>query len=120
VAAEDRALPVTGIVLLGYPLHPPGRPAQRRDAHLPAVGRPMLFVQGSRDTFGTPGELATSLKSLVPAASVHVVDAADHSFKLARKDAEAQQSIYADVQRTIVACMDRVSDTSARESPPDR
>ena len=50
-----RELPVAGLVLLGYPLHPPGRPEQRRDAHLPGVGRPMLFVQGSRDSFGTPG-----------------------------------------------------------------
>ena len=120
VAAADPTLPIAGLTLLGYPLHPPGRPEQRRDAHLPAVGRPMLFVQGSRDAFGTPGELATSLKSLVPAASVHVVDGGDHSFKLTRRDAEAQQMVYADVQRTIVAWMDRVSDTSARGSPPDR
>ena len=120
VAAADPTLPIAGLTLLGYPLHPPGRPEQRRDAHLPAVGRPMLLVQGSRDAFGTPGELATSLKSLVPAASVHVVDGGDHSFKLTRRDAEAQQMVYADVQRTIVAWMDRVSDTSARGSPPDR
>src|SRR5262245_40422869 len=53
VAAEDRALPIRGLVLLGYPLHPPGRPDQRRDSHLPDVRRPMLFVQGSRDAFGT-------------------------------------------------------------------
>ena len=57
VAAEDAALTLAGIVLLGYPLHPPGRPDQLRDAHLPNVGRPMLFVQGTRDTFGTPAEL---------------------------------------------------------------
>jgi predicted alpha/beta-hydrolase family hydrolase len=57
VAATDSGLPVNGIVLLGYPLHPPGRPVQRRDAHLPDVRRPMLFIQGARDAFGTPAEL---------------------------------------------------------------
>ena len=40
---------LAGLVLLGYPLHPPGRPEQRRDAHLPRVSRPMLIVQGSRE-----------------------------------------------------------------------
>ena len=61
VAAADAALPVAGLVLLGYPLHPPGQPDRLRDAHLPVVGRPMLFVQGTRDTFGTPDELAPIL-----------------------------------------------------------
>ena len=64
VAADDRGLDLSGLVLLGYPLHPPGRPAERRDAHLPSVGRPMLFVQGSRDAFGTPGELEPVLATL--------------------------------------------------------
>ena len=68
VAADDAALTLAGIVLLGYPLHPPGRPDQLRDAHLPDVRRPMLFVQGSRDTFGTPSELKPILASLVAAA----------------------------------------------------
>ena len=53
VAAADPQLPIAGLVLLGYPLHPPGQPHKLRDAHLPLVGRPMLFVQGSRDAFGT-------------------------------------------------------------------
>ena len=45
---------LAGMVLLGYPLHPPGRPDQLRAAHLSDVKAPMLFVQGSRDAFGTP------------------------------------------------------------------
>jgi predicted alpha/beta-hydrolase family hydrolase len=45
VAAADASLPIAGLVLLGYPLHPPGKPAERRDKHLPAVSRPMLFVR---------------------------------------------------------------------------
>ena len=102
VAAADAALPVSGLVLLGYPLHPPGQPQKRRDAHLPFVRRPMLFVQGSRDTFGTPEELAPILKRLEPAPAVHVVDGGDHSFKLGRKDSAKQAAIYADIQQAIV------------------
>jgi predicted alpha/beta-hydrolase family hydrolase len=102
VAAADPELRLTGLVLLGYPLHPPGKPTERRDKHLPAIGRPMLFVQGTRDAFGTPDELAPVLATLQPAPSVHVVAKGDHSFKLPRKDPAAQAAVYADVQRAIV------------------
>jgi hypothetical protein len=102
VAAADRDMRIAGLVLLGYPLHPPGRPEHRRDAHLPAVKRPMLFVQGERDTFGTPAELAPILAMLVPQPTLHVVAGGDHSLKLSRRDAAAQAAVYDDVQRTIV------------------
>ncbi len=101
VAAADPERPIAGLVLLGYPLHPPGRPAERRDAHLPAVGRPMLFIQGSRDAFGTPAELMRALAPLAPPATLHVVAGGDHSFKVSK--AGDQAAVYADVQRTIAA-----------------
>jgi predicted alpha/beta-hydrolase family hydrolase len=101
VAAADPALPLAGLVLLGYPLHPPGKPAARRDKHLPAIARPMLFVQGTRDAFGTPDELAPILATLQPAPVVHAVAHGDHSFKLSKKDPAAQQTVYTDVQRAI-------------------
>jgi uncharacterized protein len=103
VAAADPQLPIAGLVLLGYPLHPPGRPAERRDKHLPAVARPMLFVQGTRDAFGTPDELAPVLATLQPPPRLHVVERGDHSFKLPRKDPPAQAAVYAEVQRAIVS-----------------
>jgi uncharacterized protein len=101
VAAADADLPVAGLVLLGYPLHPPGQPQKLRDAHLPSVRRPMLFVQGTRDTFGTPDELSPVLARLTPPPVLHVVDGGDHSFKLSRKDPVRQQEIYAGIQQTI-------------------
>jgi predicted alpha/beta-hydrolase family hydrolase len=116
VAAADRELPVAGLVLLGYPLHPPGRPQQRRDAHLAEIGRPLLFVQGRRDTFGTPDELAPVLSALAPTSPssiLHVVEAGDHSFTLSRKDPAAQAAVYADVQRTIVDWIGGISRTAA-------
>jgi len=100
VAAEDRGLPIRGLVLLGYPLHPPGRPDQRRDSHLPDVRRPMLFVQGSRDTFGTPAELQSVVDQLSPKAALHVVERGDHSFTVSR-DQTKQQAIYAEIQTRI-------------------
>ena len=100
VAAAEASLPIAGLVLLGYPLHPPGKPAERRDKHLPSVSRPMLFVQGTRDAFGTPDEL-TPLQTLDPAPMLYPVDQGDHSFKLSRRDPAAQAAIYSGIQRAI-------------------
>jgi predicted alpha/beta-hydrolase family hydrolase len=111
VAAADPALPLAGLVLLGYPLHPPGRPAERRDKHLPAIGRSMLFVQGNRDAFGTPAELTPALAPLTPAPALHVVAQGDHSFKLSRKDPAAQAAVFAEVQQTIAAWIRSITST---------
>jgi predicted alpha/beta-hydrolase family hydrolase len=108
IAAADPDLPVTGLVLLGYPLHPPGKPAERRDAHLGDVRRPMLIVQGSRDTFGTPSEFDSWLRTLSPKPMLQVVEGGDHSFKIGRGGKAAQESVYDGVQRTIVGWIETV------------
>ena len=95
------AVDVAGLVLLGYPLHPPGRPDRRRDAHLPRIGKPILVVQGSRDSFGTPAELRAVLAPLT-AARLDIVDGADHSLNLRRASAPPREEIYATVMDTIV------------------
>ena len=82
---------IAGLVFLGYPLHPPGRPDKLRSAHLPRIRAPMLFVQGSRDTFGTPQELAPILETLHAPAELCVIEDGDHSFKV-RKAAPLSQS----------------------------
>ena len=112
VAAADPQLRLAGLVLLGYPLHPPGRPTERRDKHLPAIARPMLFVQGTRDAFGTPDELAPIVSTLQPAPTMHVVAHGDHSFKLSKKDPAAQAKVYADVQRAIVEFVRQTSNSN--------
>jgi uncharacterized protein len=103
VAAADSELPIEGLVLLGYPLHPPGRPDQRRDKHLPAIRHPMLIVQGGRDAFGTPAELEPVLAALPRPATLQVVPGGDHSFKTSRIDPAQQIAMIEEVQRAIVA-----------------
>jgi len=102
VAAADRDLPIAGLVLLGYPLHPPGRPDQRRDKHLAAIRRPMLIVQGDRDAFGLPAELRPIVQQLEPPATLEVIAKGDHSFKLPRRDPAGQAAVYVNIQNTIV------------------
>ena len=82
---------VSGLVFLGYPLHPPGRPQQRRDAHLPSIAQPMLFVQGSRDEFGTAGDIRELLPRLNPHAQLFEVADGDHSFKVRVKTTGKKQ-----------------------------
>jgi predicted alpha/beta-hydrolase family hydrolase len=72
---------VTGLVYLGYPLHPPGKPEQRRDTHLPGITLPMLFVQGTRDQFGTADDIRALLPRLHPRTVLYDVADGDHSFK---------------------------------------
>jgi predicted alpha/beta-hydrolase family hydrolase len=86
---------VAGIIVLGYPLHPPGRPDQPRTAHLPAVGLPVLIIQGERDTFGTPEELAPVLKQMKQ-ATLHVVAGGDHSLAVRGRK---PQDVYDEVLR---------------------
>jgi uncharacterized protein len=102
VAAADSSLPVAGLVLLGYPLHPPGQPDRLRDGHLGLVRRPMLFVQGTRDSFGTPDELAPILTRLAPVPLVYAVDNGDHSFKLSKRDPVRQSEVFHSIQQAIV------------------
>ena len=113
VAAADASLPIAGLVLLGYPLHPPGRPDQRRDRHLPALRSPALFIQGGRDAFGTPSELKPAIAALGEKATIHEIDGGDHSFKVRATGAAAQAAIYEDIQRAIAAWTARIIDTSA-------
>jgi uncharacterized protein len=79
-AAEGMA--AAGLVFLGYPLHPPGRPDKIRDAHLDAVPVPMLFLQGSRDTFARPDLLAGVIARLGARAEYVEVAGANHSFRV--------------------------------------
>jgi predicted alpha/beta-hydrolase family hydrolase len=112
--AVDPVLPIAGLVLLGYPLHPPGRPTERRDAHLPDLNRPVLIVQGSKDTFGTPREFAPILPTMSPAPTLYVVDGGDHSFKVSRGGAAAQAATFAKIQDEIVAWVRGVMAARAR------
>ncbi len=105
VAAADSDLPVLGLVLLGYPLHPPGRREQRRDAHLPDLRRPALIVQGSRDAFGTPQEFASVAAAMSPPPTLHVIEGGDHSFKVAGIGKAGQPAILEGIQQTIVQWM---------------
>ncbi|MGA2903851.1 MAG: alpha/beta fold hydrolase [Candidatus Korobacteraceae bacterium] len=76
VAAEPSL--VEGLLLLSYPLHPPGRPAQLRTAHLPSLRTLTLFVSGTRDAFGSIEELEAAIKLIPARAKLVAIEGAGH------------------------------------------
>jgi predicted alpha/beta-hydrolase family hydrolase len=104
---------LAGVFFLGYPLHPPGQPEKRRDAHLPLVRDPMLFVQGSRDQFGTSSEIAAILPSLQN-ATLHVVPDGDHSFNV-RGSAAVKREVLESIADVVVRWIDAQLAGAARQ-----
>jgi uncharacterized protein len=83
LAAVDDGLDVVGLITHGYPLHPPGKPDQLRVDHWHRVPVPVLFLQGSRDTFGSADELEPHLTKLPRRATLIAVPGGDHSLDVA-------------------------------------
>lgn len=99
---------LAGLVFLGYPLHPPGKPDQLRSEHLARIKAPMLFVQGGRDPFGTPDELRPVIEKLRLRATLYAVEGGDHSFSVPKKWPVSQAEVYA-------AAMDEIARFIASE-----
>jgi uncharacterized protein len=93
---------IAGLVFLGYPLHPPGRPDKMRDAHLKDIQAPMLFVQGARDAFGTAEEIRAVIRRLRLPASAYVIDGGDHSFKVPKSLGVPQSTIHEMIMDKVV------------------
>jgi predicted alpha/beta-hydrolase family hydrolase len=94
---------IAGLIFLGYPLHPPGRPDKLRADHLKDIHAPMLFVQGGRDAFGTEDEIRAVIKKLRLPATLFAVEGGDHSFKVPKRLGVPQPTVYAMI-------MDKVAD----------
>jgi uncharacterized protein len=100
VAADDGAL---GLVLLGYPLHPPGKASQLRVEHFPRLCMPALFVSGTRDPFGAPDEFRRETKKIRGAVSFHWIETGDHGFKPLKASGLTVNGVLTDVASAVVA-----------------
>ena len=85
---------IDGLVFLGYPLHPPGRPEKLRAEHLKDIRAPMLFVQGARDAFGAPDEIRTVMKPQRFKGEIFPIESGDHSFKVPKSSSVPQEQVY--------------------------
>ena len=102
-AQAEAPLPgVRGLVFLGFPLHPPGRPGDSRAEHLAQVQVPMLFLQGSRDDFADLKLLRPVVKRLGERATLHIVEGGDHSFKVLKRSGRTEADVMGELADAIV------------------
>ena len=119
VAAANEGLVLSGVVLLGYPLHPIGKPRIVRDEIL-GVRLPMLVVQGTRDELGAAAEVKKLLAG-VPRARVHVVEGGDHSLALPARDrAERQEQVLDAAAAAIAAFVAARPKARSKRAPKKR
>ena len=94
---------VRGLVFLGFPLHPPGRPGTSRADHLDDVQVPLLFLQGTRDEFAGLDLLRPVVKRLQARATLHLVEGGDHSFKVLKRTGRTEADVMNELGDTIAS-----------------
>jgi predicted alpha/beta-hydrolase family hydrolase len=99
--------PCAALAFLGYPLHPPGRHEKRREAHLPAIGAPMLFVQGTRDAFAREDLLHALIARLGTKAELCPVEGADHSFRVLKRSGRTPGDVQEEVRAALLGFLER-------------
>jgi len=101
-AAAKQPLPgVRGLAFLGFPLHPPKRPASERGRHLDQVTVPMLFLQGTRDDLADLSLLEPVCQRLGPRATLHVVEGADHSFRVLKRSGRSDAQVLDELAEAV-------------------
>lgn len=91
---------VKGLVLFSFPLHAPNRPDDSRAAHLSAIKIPMLFLSGTRDALNDLTLFRPVIKKLGDHATLHLLDTADHGYKILKKTRESQEDVFVEMARS--------------------
>jgi predicted alpha/beta-hydrolase family hydrolase len=99
---------VRGLVFLGFPLHPAGRPSRERAKHLLDIDIPMLFLQGTRDALASLEELEPACKALGKRAALRLFPEADHSFHVPRRSGRTDAQVRDDMLDALAAWIDEV------------
>jgi predicted alpha/beta-hydrolase family hydrolase len=109
-AAQHPLGGVRGLVFFGFPLHAPKQPGTKRADHLGKVTVPMLFLQGTRDTFADLRLLRPVCAKLGSRATLHVVETADHSFHMLKSSGRNDAEVLRELAETAAAWAEEISD----------
>ncbi|MFQ5679629.1 MAG: alpha/beta family hydrolase [Gemmatimonadota bacterium] len=102
LAASEAALPgVRGLVFLGFPLHPAGRPSTERAEHLHDVNLPSLFLQGTRDRLAELALLEPLAARLGDRVTLRIVEGADHSFRVLKRSGHTEDEVFAELATAV-------------------
>ena len=99
---------VKGLVFFGFPLHPPKRLDTKRADHLAKVKRPMLFLQGTRDTLADLKLLRPVLAKLGSRATLHIIETADHSFHVLKSSKKTDAEVMRELAETTAAWAQKI------------
>jgi len=99
---------VDALALFAYPLHPPGKPDQLRDRHLPAIKVPTLFCSGTNDAFASPDELGTAA-SKVRLSALHLLNAADHGFAVPKSSGRTRDDVWTEAVAALLDWLQSVN-----------
>jgi predicted alpha/beta-hydrolase family hydrolase len=100
-ASEAPMEGVKGIVLFAFPLHPAGAADTKRAEHLANVNVPMLFLSGTRDALGELDCLEPTIRKLGGKATLHLLDTADHSFKVLKRTRHSSEDVFTEAARVV-------------------
>jgi hypothetical protein len=100
-ASEEKLAGARGIVILGYPLHAPGRPSAVNARILDGIAHPLLFVQGTRDPLADLELMRSLVEKLGPNAKLHLVQQADHAFELPAGSGRTEQEVHEEVASAV-------------------
>lgn len=93
---------VDGLVFFSFPLHPAGEPATKRADHLAEINIPMLFLSGTRDALAELDLLEPVVKKLNKHATLHLLETADHSFKILKRTRTSTEDVFAEMARVLM------------------
>ncbi len=102
-AAQHPLDGVRGLVFFGFPLHPPNQPGTKRAEHLAKVTMPMLFLQGTRDTFADLKLLLPVCAKLGSRATLHAIETADHSFHVLKRSGRSDAEVLRELAETAAS-----------------
>lgn len=100
----------SGLIFLGYPLHPARQADRRRVAHWSGLSCPVLFVQGTRDALCDLNILESELPKIQAGAALHIIEGSDHSFKTPKSSGKSAEDIWTDVNSAIVSWVKKITD----------
>jgi predicted alpha/beta-hydrolase family hydrolase len=103
VADADDPLPCLGLLLLGYPLHAPGKADQERKEHFVRITVPTLFVSGTRDSLANAAGLRKAVRRVKGPVTMHWIDTGDHGFKPLKASGLTREGVLTDVAEASVA-----------------
>jgi predicted alpha/beta-hydrolase family hydrolase len=97
VGAAEEPVPALGLLLLGYPLHAPGKPEKQRVEHFPRIRVPCLFLSGTRDSLAARPDLTKAVKRIKGPVTLHWLESADHGYRPLKSSGRTSADVVGDV-----------------------